>query len=116
MKIKLSYTYDKNGIMELGSSFFSYLFTCSKDSRQAKNFILFYFQDYNGKLADLGFAKDTGATGGKTNVSTRTTGTSYAAPEYLATGNIQHNLRTLPSDFHICHDVINFLPVSIKDP
>ncbi|KAL0537233.1 hypothetical protein IC582_026208 [Cucumis melo] len=42
--------------------------------------------DYNAKLSDLGFSKDTGATGGKSNVSTRTPSTLYAAPEYLAAG------------------------------
>lgn len=42
--------------------------------------------DYNAKLSDLGFSKDTVATGRKSKVSTRSTNTSYAAPEYLATG------------------------------
>ncbi|XP_038901650.1 probable serine/threonine-protein kinase PBL9 [Benincasa hispida] len=37
--------------------------------------------DYNAKLSDLGFSKDTGATGSKKNMNA-----SYAAPEYLATG------------------------------
>ncbi|KAK7404573.1 hypothetical protein VNO78_05526 [Psophocarpus tetragonolobus] len=44
--------------------------------------------NYNAKLADLGLAKD-GPTRDKSHVSTRVTGTyGYAAPEYLATGNL----------------------------
>jgi serine/threonine protein kinase len=39
-------------------------------------------------LADFGLAKD-GPTGDKSHVSTRVMGTQgYAAPEYLATGNL----------------------------
>ncbi|KAG4985355.1 hypothetical protein AAZX31_12G060300 [Glycine max] len=44
--------------------------------------------NYNAKLADLGLAKD-GPTREKSHASTRVMGTyGYAAPEYLATGNL----------------------------
>ncbi|PKI39371.1 hypothetical protein CRG98_040237 [Punica granatum] len=44
--------------------------------------------NYNAKLSDFGLARD-GPTGEKSHVSTRVMGTyGYAAPEYLATGNI----------------------------
>lgn len=55
-------------------------------------------QNYNAKLSDFGLAKD-GPTGDKSHVSTRIMGTyGYAAPEYMATGDIQtsvHNLKYL---------------------
>ncbi|MQL87328.1 hypothetical protein Taro_019862 [Colocasia esculenta] len=44
--------------------------------------------NYNAKLSDFGLAKD-GPTGNKSHVSTRVMGTyGYAAPEYLATGDL----------------------------
>jgi serine/threonine protein kinase len=44
--------------------------------------------DYNAKLSDFGLAKD-GPSGDKSHVSTRVMGTQgYAAPEYLATGDL----------------------------
>lgn len=50
---------------------------------------MIWLQNYNAKLSDFGLAKD-GPTGDKSHVSTRIMGTyGYAAPEYLATGNIQ---------------------------
>lgn len=56
---------------------------------------LFYLllQEYNAKLSDFGLAKD-GPSGDKSHVSTRVMGTQgYAAPEYLATGNLcKHDL------------------------
>jgi serine/threonine protein kinase len=45
-------------------------------------------QDYTAKLSDFGLAKD-GPVSEKSHVSTRVMGTlGYAAPEYIATGNI----------------------------
>ena len=45
-------------------------------------------QDYNAKLSDFGLARE-GPIGDDTHVSTRIMGTyGYAAPEYIATGNI----------------------------
>lgn len=45
-------------------------------------------QNYNAKLSDFGLAKD-GPSDDKSHVSTRVMGTyGYAAPEYLATGNL----------------------------
>ena len=47
-------------------------------------------QEYNAKLSDFGLAKD-GPSGDKSHVSTRVMGTQgYAAPEYLATGNLSN--------------------------
>jgi len=49
-------------------------------------------QHYNAKLSDFGLARD-GPTGDKSHVSTRVMGTrGYAAPEYLATGIINHSV------------------------
>ena len=51
-------------------------------------FFLLGMQDYNAKLSDFGLARE-GPIGDDTHVSTRIMGTyGYAAPEYIATGNI----------------------------
>lgn len=52
------------------------------------NSLFHFLQEYNAKLSDFGLAKD-GPSGDKSHVSTRVMGTQgYAAPEYLATGNL----------------------------
>lgn len=52
------------------------------------NSLFDFLQEYNAKLSDFGLAKD-GPSGDKSHVSTRVMGTQgYAAPEYLATGNL----------------------------
>jgi serine/threonine protein kinase len=57
-------------------------------SKDVKFFIELFLQEYNAKLSDFGLAKD-GPSGDKSHVSTRVMGTQgYAAPEYLATGNL----------------------------
>lgn len=80
--------------------------------KSAYNIVFFWIQKYNAKLSDFGLAKD-GPTGDKSHVSTRVMGTyGYAAPEYLATGNILQKQKLLPShcqdklqlDFALFHD------------
>jgi serine/threonine protein kinase len=57
-------------------------------SKDVQFFIELFLQEYNAKLSDFGLAKD-GPSGDKSHVSTRVMGTQgYAAPEYLATGNL----------------------------
>lgn len=61
--------------------------------------VFFCTQKYNAKLSDFGLAKD-GPTGDKSHVSTRVMGTyGYAAPEYLATGNILQKEKLLLSQY-----------------
>lgn len=64
-------------------------------------------QSYNAKISDFGLAK-LGPSGGDSHVTTRIMGTyGYAAPEYIATGDIEifantkwhcHYFRLMKSD------------------
>ena len=65
-----------------------------------RNSLFNLLQEYNAKLSDFGLAKD-GPSGDKSHVSTRVMGTQgYAAPEYLATGNLC-NMIWQPIIYHI---------------
>lgn len=67
-------------------------------------FCWYLLQNYNAKISDFGLAK-LGPTGGDSHVSTRVMGTyGYAAPEYIATGNV--------SEFHIWCICVLFDPLS----
>ena len=67
-------------------------------SKDSKLFNL--LQEYNAKLSDFGLARD-GPSGDESHVSTRVMGTQgYAAPEYLATGNLC-NMIWQPIIYHI---------------
>ena len=60
------------------------------------------FQNYNAKLSDFGLAKD-GPVDGKSHVSTRVMGTyGYAAPEYMATGNLFQHVGVVPDSKRSC--------------
>lgn len=57
-----------------------------------------FFQSYNAKISDFGLAK-MGPTASQSHVTTRVMGTyGYAAPEYVATGNITRSLKLLICD------------------
>lgn len=67
---------------------------------KVRNSLFNFLQEYNAKLSDFGLAKD-GPSGDKSHVSTRVMGTQgYAAPEYLATGNLC-NMIWQPIIYHI---------------
>lgn len=63
-----------------------------------QHIMVLILQHYNAKISDFGLAK-LGPSGGDSHVTTRVMGTyGYAAPEYIATGNMI-----------ICHSILYIL-------